>query len=76
MLSSGGGHPGAFWHSTVDRGHDPVAPGGVTEFTIRPSRFTSTPPNGQWWLVAVYTTGPDALSTSPLQQWRLGVVGH
>ena len=76
MLSSGGGHPGAFWRSRVDRGRDPVPADGVTEFTIRPSRFTSTPPHGQWWLVAVYTTAPDALSTSPLQQWQLGVVGH
>ena len=76
MVSYGGGHPTAFWRSDVVRGQDPVAPGGVTEFTLRPTSFTPTPSHGQWWLVAVYTTAPDALSTSPLQQWRLGVVGH
>jgi hypothetical protein len=76
MVTSGGGHPGAFWRSTVDRGEDPVAPGAVTEFTIEPSRATSTPSHGQWWLVAVYTTAPDALSTSPPRPWTLGVVGH
>jgi hypothetical protein len=76
MVSSGGPHPSGFWHSTVVRGDDPVGPGGDTEFALRPTRYTPTPSHGQWWLVAVYTTSPDALSTSPLQPWRLGVVGH
>jgi uncharacterized membrane protein len=76
MVSAGGDHPGGFWHAQVTRGSDPVAPGGAAEFTLRPTEYSPTPSNGQWWLVAVYTTSPDALSTSPLQQWRLGVVGH
>ena len=76
MMSSGGGHPNAFWRSVVVRGDDPVEPGAVTEFAIRPPTLTATPTHGQWWLVAAYTTAPDALSTSPLQQWRSGVVGH
>ena len=76
MVSAGGDHPGDFWHADLVRGSDPVAPGGVAAFTLRPSEYTPTPSNGQWWLVAVYTTSPAALSTSPLQRWRLGVVGH
>lgn len=76
MVTSGGGHPSDFWPARVVRGDDPVAPGGVSRFTITPPSYTPTPSNGQWWLVAVYTTSPSALSTSPLQLWRLGVVGH
>jgi len=76
MVSAGGDHPGGFWRSQLVHGSDPVAPGGVAEFTLRPIEYAPTPSNGQWWLVAVYTTSPDALSTSPLQRWELGVVGH
>ncbi len=76
MVSSGGGHPEGFWDADVLRGEYPMAPGGTTEFELRPPHYTSTPGRGQWWLVAAYTTSPDALSTSPLQQWRLGVLQH
>ncbi len=76
MVSAGGDHPGNFWRADVVHGESPVAPGGVTRFVLRPAEYAPTPTNGQWWLVAVYTSSPDALSTSPLQLWRLGVVGH
>ena len=72
MVSSGGGHPSAFWRSTVIRGDDPVRSGASTVFVIRPPSWFETPAHGQWWLVAAYTTPPNALSTSPLQYWRLG----
>ena len=75
-VSSGAVHPSAFWHAVVVRGDDPVDPGDVTEFRLRPTSFTPTPGHGQWWLVVAYTTSPAALSTSPLQPWRRGVVGH
>ena len=72
MVASGGGHPQGFWDAAVIRGDDPVAPGATTEYTIRPTRYTTAPGRGQWWLVEAYTTSPNALSTSTLQQWRLG----
>ena len=72
MISSGGGHPSAFWRSTVLDGRDPIAAGASTVFNLQPSSSFATPPHGQWWLVAAYTTVPNALSTSPLQYWRLG----
>jgi len=72
MVSSGGGHPSAFWRSAVVRGADPVPAGASTVFVIRPPSWFETPPHGQWWLVAAYTTPPNALSTSSLQYWQLG----
>jgi len=76
MVSAGGGHPQGFWDAAVLSGEDPVPPGATTEFAIHPSRYTSAPGRGQWWLVEAYTTSPNALSTSSMQQWRLGVEGH
>ena len=75
MVSSGGGHPGAFWRATAVRGTDPVAAGATTVFVLRPPGYVGTPPHGQWWLVAAYTSSPNALSTSSLQYWRLGKPG-
>jgi uncharacterized membrane protein len=72
MISSGGGHPSAFWRSTVLEGSDPIPAGASTVFNLEPSSWFGTPPHGQWWLVAAYTTVPNALSTSPLQYWQLG----
>jgi uncharacterized membrane protein len=72
MVSSGGGHPSAFWQATVLRGDDPVRTGATTVFVLRPTGYVWAPPLGQWWLVAAYTTSPNALSTSSLQYWRLG----
>ena len=72
IISAGGGHPNAFWQATVVRGSDPVGAGATTDFRLAPTRYVSTPVHGQWWLVAAYTTSPNALSTSSLQYWRLG----
>ncbi len=76
MVSSGGGHPGGFWRSTAVRGESPVPPGATTRYVLRPPRFTRAPDHGARWLVEAYTTSPDALSTSPLQYWSPGTVGH
>ena len=75
MLSSGGGHPDGFWTDHAVRGTSPVAPGATTEFVLEPTRTYWAPPHGQWWLVAAYTTSPNALSTSSMQRWTLGKVG-
>ena len=75
MISAGGGHPGAFWASTVLRGANPVAAGASTVFVLRPTTYVATPAHGQWWLVVAYTSSPNALSTSAPQYWRLGKPG-
>jgi uncharacterized membrane protein len=67
MVSSGGGHPNAFWRSGQLRGTDPVAAGATAVFVLRPTSYFAPPPLGQKWLVAVYTSSPNALSTSSLQ---------
>ena len=72
MVSSGGGHPTAFWQATVVHGTDPVQAGASTVFILRPTTWTWTPPHGLSWLVAAYTSSPDALSTSSPHYWRLG----
>ncbi|HEY5110304.1 MAG TPA: hypothetical protein VII96_11915 [Acidimicrobiales bacterium] len=72
MVSSGGGHPNAFWQSNVLRGTDPVAAGATTVFVLRPTTYFGAPPRGQRWLVAAYTASPNALSTSSLQSSRWG----
>ena len=76
MVSSGGGHPNGFWRSTAVRGESPIPPGATTRYVLRPPRFTWAPDHGARWLVEAYTTSPDALSTSPLQYWSPGTVGH
>ncbi len=76
MVSSGGGHPNGFWRADAVRGTSPVPPGATTEFVLRPPRLTWAPSQGARWLVEAYTTSPDALSTSSLQYWSLGIVGH
>jgi len=73
IVSSGGGHPLAFWRAATVRGRDPVPPGSSTVFVLRPAGTVAAPPRGQWWLVAAYTTSPDALSTSAPQRWTRGV---
>ena len=76
MVSSGSGHPSGFWEATAVRGAVPVPPGGTTTFLLRPPEPTWTPTHGQAWVVQAYTTSPAALSSSPLQRWRLGKVLH
>ena len=75
MVNSGGGHPEGFWLASPVHGEVPVAPGATTEFALRPASYFAAPPHGQWWLVAAYTTSPNALSTSSLQYWRTGSTG-
>ncbi len=76
MVSSGGGHPNGFWSATPVRGVTPVPAGGTTVFVLRPPRYIAAPSQGSRWLVEAYTTSPDALSTSTLQYWEPGTVGH
>ena len=67
MVSCGGGHPSAFWRSVLLQGTEPVAAGAAATFRLRPASYYAAPPLGQKWLVAVYTSSPNALSTSSLQ---------
>jgi hypothetical protein len=76
MVSAGGGHPAGFWAATPVRGESPVPAGGTTDFVLVPPRYTSAPGHGDRWLVQAYTVDPDALSTSSLQYWTPGTVGH
>jgi hypothetical protein len=73
MISSGGGHPTGFWSARAVSGSDPVGPDGTTRFLLEPTRWIGAPPKGQWWIVDAYSSPPDALSTSPLQRWTLGL---
>ena len=76
MVSSGGGHPAGCWNAQPVEGSVPVAPGATTRFVLRPIGEANAPPHGQWWIVEAYTTSPNALSTSSLQQWALGKPGR
>jgi uncharacterized membrane protein len=71
MVAISGAHPTGFWISTT--GRPVVVPPGTTDsVTLVPNEYTWSPDRGGYWMVEAYTTGPDALSTSPLQFWRLG----
>ncbi len=72
MVSSGGGHPNAFWRSGLLRGRNPVAAGATAVFVLRPNSYFALPPLGQKWVVAAYTSSPNALSTSSLQSSHWG----
>lgn len=72
MVSTGGGHPNAFWRSSLLRGTDPLAAGATAIFVLRPTFYFGAPPLGQKWLVAAYTSSPNALSTSSLQSSHWG----
>jgi len=75
MISSGGGHPTGFWTAEAVSGSDPVGPDRTTRFVLQPTRYIAAPPTGQWWIVDAYSSPPDALSTSSLQRWTLGLAG-
>ncbi len=49
-----------------------LGPGASTTVKLRPGIYTWSPIRGGYWLVEAYTSSPNALSTSPLQFWRLG----
>ncbi len=72
MVDIGHDHPVGFWRVTAHDGSWPVAAGGTTTLFLRPEVPTATPVNGQYWLLDAYSSGPAALSTSPLAQWHLG----
>jgi hypothetical protein len=72
MVSLDSNHPEGFWLPAGRSRNLTLAPGASTTVTLRPALFTWAPSHGAYWLVQAYTSSPDALSTSPLQQWRLG----
>ena len=71
MVTIGSGHPNGFWYTT---GHRPVVlpSHGSAVVTLHPPAYVFAPAHGSHWLVVAYTSSPEALSTSPLQFWRLG----
>jgi len=73
MVTIDSSHPSGFWH-TLDRRPVVLAPHATAVVTLRPPTFTGAPTHGSYWLVLAYTASPEALSTSPLQHWRLGKV--
>ena len=76
MVSFGGGHPSGFWRAQPVGGTASVGAGATSRFTLRPAHPYWAPTHGQRWLVDAYTTSPNALSTSPMQWARWGIVGH
>jgi uncharacterized membrane protein len=72
MVSIDGGHPTGFWSPAGPHAPSTVGPGATVTVTLVPGLLTFSPVHGGYWLVEAYTSSPDALSTSPLQQWKLG----
>jgi len=72
VVSTGGQHPSGFW-SPVGGRPLVLGPHASATVTLVAPHWTWSPQHGGWWLVEAYTSGPDALSTSSLQQWHLGV---
>jgi hypothetical protein len=71
MVTIGSSHPDGFWHTASGR---PVvlSPHDSAVVTLLPPVYAGAPTHGSYWLVAAYTSSPEALSTTPLQLWRLG----
>jgi uncharacterized membrane protein len=71
MVIIGSGHPSGYWSQA---GHRPVVlpPHGAATVTLYPPVYTYAPNHGDHWIVAAYSSKPGALSTSPLQFWKLG----
>jgi len=76
MVSFGGGHPTGFWRAQPVDGTALVGAGATSRFTLRPTHTYWAPTHGQRWLVDAYTSSPNALSTSPVQWARWGIVGY
>lgn len=71
MVTIGSDHPDGFWLPAD--GRQVVLPPHASEVvTLYPTHRIGAPGHHSYWLVAAYTTAPEALSTSPLQQWQLG----
>lgn len=72
MVSIGASHPNGFWTTGTAGSPSVLGPGASTTVELRPGIYTWSPVRGGYWLVEAYTSSPNALSTSPLQFWRLG----
>jgi hypothetical protein len=72
MVEISASHPAGFWNPTAGAAPMVLDPGASRTVTLVPAGYTWSPILGAYWLVQAYTTTPDALSTSPLQVWRLG----
>jgi uncharacterized membrane protein len=71
MVTIGSAHPDGFWH-TASRRPVVLGPHASAVVTLHPPVYAGAPGHGSFWLVAAYTSSPDALSTTPLQLWHLG----
>jgi uncharacterized membrane protein len=71
MVSTGNANPDGFWYPAHRRPFV-LGPHRASTVTVYPSSASGAPHHGSHWLVVAYTSSPDALSTSPLQFWRLG----
>ena len=72
MVAIDSGHPSGFWAPAPGTGSMVLGPRATATVTLFPNYFTWSPNHGGYWLVEVYTSSPNALSTSPLQLWTLG----
>jgi uncharacterized membrane protein len=71
MVTIGSDHPNGFW-LPADGRQVVLQPHGSAVVTLYPSHRIGAPTHDAYWLVAGYTTSPEALSTSPVQRWKLG----
>jgi hypothetical protein len=71
MVTINSGHPNGFWHA-LRRRPLVLGPHASTTVTIVPDHFTWAPTHGTHWLVAAYTSSPEALSTTGQLFWTLG----
>jgi uncharacterized membrane protein len=71
MVTIGSDHPNGFW-LPADGRQVVLPPRATAVVTLYPSHRIGAPTHDAYWLVAGYTTSPEALSTSPVQLWRLG----
>jgi hypothetical protein len=71
MVTIASAHPDGFWH-TASHHQVVLGPHASAVVTLYPPAYADAPSHGSFWLVAAYTSSPEALSTTPLQLWRLG----
>jgi hypothetical protein len=72
MVVIDSGHPDGFWTIRSPRGTTVLAAGATETVTLVPALYTWSPGHRAHWLVEAYTSTPNALSTTPLQLWKLG----
>jgi uncharacterized membrane protein len=73
MVDVDDAHPDGFWYPAPRRPFE-LGPHASATVTLRPTTYAGAPTHGSRWLVEAYTSSPEALSTSPIQIWRLGKV--